>query len=124
MVPSRDMLGGGVAANAVEVETYFYATRTVALLLAEMFKAVFPEEYQRYRKAFDAGVWIESDPGPWLGRAIVYKLDVDLHFDGLDGGPTATFPLGQFDGGIMEIPQLGARLESVALRYSIPYMSH
>lgn len=105
------MLGGGVAANAVEVVRYMHATRTIALLLAEMFKTVFPEDYERYRKAFDAGVWIEADPGPWLGRAIVYKLDVNLHFDGLDGGPTATFPLGQFTGGTLELPQLWARLQ-------------
>ncbi|KAI0757027.1 hypothetical protein C8Q80DRAFT_1280846 [Daedaleopsis nitida] len=65
LVPSSDMLGGGVAAHAVEVETYFYATKTI-VLLAEMFKAVFPEEYKQYRKAFDAGVWVESDPGLWL----------------------------------------------------------
>ncbi|KAI0742300.1 hypothetical protein C8Q80DRAFT_1108850 [Daedaleopsis nitida] len=101
---------GATAACAVEVQTYFYAMRKVALILAEMFKTFFPDEYERYRQAFDAGVWLEQDPGPWGGRAIVYKLDLALHWDKGDGGPTATFPVGFFDGGIMEIPQLRARL--------------
>ena len=105
------MLGGHSACGAVAVRAYFRATRKVARMLAEMFKAIFPEEYERYKKAFDAGVWIREDPGPWAARAIVYKLDVSLHFDGLDGGPTATFPVGQYTGGAMELPQLNAKLE-------------
>jgi len=44
--------------------------RTVALA----FKTVFPDWYNIYEEAFEAGVWFADDPGPFLGRAIVYKL--------------------------------------------------
>ncbi|KAL1937067.1 hypothetical protein VTO73DRAFT_15136 [Trametes versicolor] len=109
--PSQEMRGGGVLKKEQAVRAYLLASRPIALVLAEMFKALFPLEYEEYRQAFDAGVWFQEDEGPWLGRAIVYKLDVNLHFDHQDGGPTATFPVGQFEGGAMEIPQLNARLE-------------
>ena len=75
-----------------------------------MFEQLMPDYYQRYREAFEAGQWIESDPGPWLGRAIVYKLQVALHKDKQDVGPTASFPVGYFTGGEMLLPQLNAKL--------------
>jgi hypothetical protein len=75
-----------------------------------MFEAVFPEEYQKYRDAFEAGVWITSDPGPFLGRAIIYKLQGKLHKDRKDLGPSACFPAGCFDGGEMLFPQFNTKL--------------
>lgn len=93
------------------VVTYFRETSLVASLLATMFKVAFPEQYPKHAAAFDAGVWIQEDPGPWLGRAIVYKLDTELHYDQEDGGPTAIFPVGQYSGGTLDVPQLRARLE-------------
>ncbi|KAI1786784.1 hypothetical protein LXA43DRAFT_897322 [Ganoderma leucocontextum] len=101
------MVHGSIAAAAVR--KYFQATRPVAIFLAQLFKHAFPEHYEEYCAAFDAGVWYTEDPGPWIGRAIVYKLDVQIHFDMKDGGPTATFPMGCFEGGHMEIPPLQAR---------------
>ena len=53
----------------------------MALLLAVIFKELFPEDYKEHKKAFDAGVWFEEDPGPWLGHAIIYKLDGLIHID-------------------------------------------
>lgn len=103
------MVHGAQAAAAVR--HYFEASSTVAKILATMFEVLFPEEYEEYRTAFDAGVWYVEDPGPWIARAIVYKLDVHLHHDRQDGGPTATFPFGTFVGGCMELPQLKARLQ-------------
>jgi len=85
----------------------------VAKRLAVMFEVLMPECYHKYKAAFDAGVWIKGDPGPWLGRAIVYKLQVCLHKDSHDGGPTASFPLGYFSGGEMLVPQLKAKLSYV-----------
>ena len=54
-------------------------------------------------------MWLEEDPEPWLGRAIVYKLQVILHTDEHDVGPTVSFPCGFFHGGQMQIPQLGGK---------------
>jgi hypothetical protein len=71
------MTKGSYAALAVKY--YYRATRNVALLLGEYFSAAFPDEYTKYKEAFDAGVWNLEDPGPWLGRALVYKLQVRPH---------------------------------------------
>ena len=75
MVPGKCLASGAV-------RHYFKASATVAKMLAIMFEAVFPEEYEKYSKAFRAGVWYTEDPGPWIARAIVYKLHVNLHHDG------------------------------------------
>jgi len=75
-----------------------------------MFKAAFPKVYAEYRPAFDAGVWLPEDPGPFLGRSIVYKLQSKLHNDGNDVGPSASFPVGSFEGGEMLIPQFKTKL--------------
>jgi hypothetical protein len=92
------------------ISWYYKATYVVAKALAIMFKAIYPGLYDKYRKAFEAGVWEEADPGPWLGRAVVYKLQVNLHNDGRDDGPTASFPAGSYDDGHMLLPDLLARL--------------
>ena len=93
------------------VRTYYKATAEVAAWLSALFKGAFPEEYERYADAFKAGRWMafEEDPGPWLMRVLVWKLDVHMHVDGGDGGPTITMPCGFFTGGHMELPQLMAR---------------
>jgi hypothetical protein len=71
-----------------------------------MFRVAYPAYYEKYRLAFEAGVWEEADPGPWLGRAIVWKLQVYPHRDGLDAGPAACFPMGSFEGGQLYLPDL------------------
>ena len=91
--------------------SYLYLTQSVARTVALAFKAVFPEWYEMYRDAFDAGVWFADDPGPFLGRAIVYKLQGRLHRDKHDVGPSVSFPVGQFTGGEMVFPQLNVKLQ-------------
>lgn len=108
MTVSSDFFRGCAAGMAVK--WYFLATAELATALAAMFKSSFPEYHEKYAAAFKAGVWEESDPGPWLGRAIVYKLQVQAHVDGLDDGPTACFPLGRFTGGEIYFPDLGLKL--------------
>lgn len=89
---------------------YFEATHEVALYLKVLFKYAFPEYFAKYVTLFDAGVWEECDPGPWIGRAIVFKLQVDSHVDRLDDGPTAAFPVGFFHGGELYLPDLSLKL--------------
>lgn len=89
---------------------YYTLTQDVAEAIAIMFEAGFPEVYKEYRQAFDAGVWVEEDPGPFLGRAIIYKLQGKLHKDRKDLGPSACFPTGWFDGGEMLLPQFRTKL--------------
>jgi hypothetical protein len=95
--------------SAMWVASYYYLTAPVAHFLAALFEAFMPDVYEEYRKAFEAGVWVPGDPGPWLGRAIVYKLQGLLHKDTNDLGPSACFPVGFFDGGEMLVPQLGSK---------------
>jgi hypothetical protein len=92
------------------ITIYYKLTRDVAEAIAVMFEAGFPEVYRKCRQAFDAGVWLKEDPGPFLGRAIIYKLQGRLHKDRKDLGPSACFPAGFFNGGEMLLPQFKTKL--------------
>jgi hypothetical protein len=107
--PSADMVRTASANQAVE--WYFQHTIDLAIALDAMFKVSFPADYKTYEKAFKAGQWIQSDPGPWLGRAIVWKLQVLPHRDGLDAGPTAIFNLGRYEGGEAYFTDLKLKLK-------------
>lgn len=104
---SKDMVHSASSQGAVQ--HYFANTRDIAIILAEMFKVLWPEYYALYEPAFKAGYWVKEDPGPWIGRAVIYKLTVGMHLDKRDAGPTVTFPVGQYIGGHMDLPQLLAR---------------
>lgn len=90
--------------------TYYELTCDIAEVIGVMFEAAFPDVYQNYRQAFKAGIWLKEDPGPFLGRAIIYKLQGKLHKDKKDVGPSACFPTGALDGGEMLVPQFGTKL--------------
>lgn len=66
-----------------------------------------------YEKAFKAGVWFLDDPGVWLGRALIYKLQGEMHRDENDVGPTVSFPCGDYNGGEMIIPQIHGKFSWV-----------
>ncbi|KAF8325133.1 hypothetical protein F5887DRAFT_896617, partial [Amanita rubescens] len=89
---------------------YYLASSPLAEMLSQYFQFLFPEEYKKFRRAFEAGVWVKQDCGPWLGRALIYKLQGRLHVDDKDEGPTVSFPCGFFDGGEMIVPELSAKL--------------
>ncbi|KAG2742522.1 hypothetical protein P692DRAFT_20821782 [Suillus brevipes Sb2] len=55
---------------------YFEDTQELAILLEEMFRVSFPVFYIKYEAAFLAGHWTVTDPGPLLGRVLVWKLQV------------------------------------------------
>ncbi|KAI0076786.1 hypothetical protein K474DRAFT_1707849 [Panus rudis PR-1116 ss-1] len=110
LLASSDLLGRHTSANSGVVRHHITLTRTLALRLSAYFKVAFPETHDKYRRAFDAGVYFPEDPGPWIGRAVVYKLQVDPHMDGLDDGPTVAFPAGYFSGGEAYFPDLHVKL--------------
>ncbi|KAF9470463.1 hypothetical protein BDN70DRAFT_821347, partial [Pholiota conissans] len=97
------------SSSTAKVMSYYLATASIARNIAILFKAVMPEYYEKYRKAFDAGVWFTDDPGPFIGRAIIYKLQGQLHRDRQDVGPSVCFPVGDYSGGEMLFPQLGSK---------------
>ncbi|KAG6906933.1 hypothetical protein DXG01_011323 [Tephrocybe rancida] len=105
---SKGMTGSGISISATH--RYLDETSTVVRCIAAMFEVLYPETYTQYKEAFDAGVWMKEDPGPWLGRAVVYKLQIHLHLDDDDQGPTVSFPVGSYRNGRMIVPQLGAKL--------------
>lgn len=101
---------------------FYTDTSRLARLLGTMLKTTWPDVFTKYNKAFKAGKSvIDGDPGPYIGRVIVYKLQGRLHVDQNDGGPTACFPMGSWQGvkggkgGELIVPQLGAKFEYVYL---------
>ena len=106
MCLSQDMAGRSSSNGTEQVKRYLFTSQPLAIYLQEMFRVAFPEYFENYAKAFQAGQWYAEDPGPWLGRAIVWKLQVDTHIDGLDDGPTAIFCCGDFEGGSLYVPDL------------------
>ncbi|EIM79692.1 uncharacterized protein STEHIDRAFT_126381 [Stereum hirsutum FP-91666 SS1] len=89
---------------------YFLATDPIAVRIAAYFEVFWPRFYAKYRQAFDAGVWVREDRGPFLGRVLVYKLQVSLRQDRGDFGLTVTFNAGCFEGGEYYFPDLHAKL--------------
>ena len=63
-----------VPAWPVLLTSYYHLTREIAACIVVLFEIAFPELHEKYSKAFDAAVWIVEDPGPFVGRSIIYKL--------------------------------------------------
>ena len=82
-----------------------------------MFKVSFPDSYNKYSDAFQAGVWLRKDPGLFLGRAVIYKLQGRLHKDQNDIGPSASFEVRKYTGAEMLFPQLKAKFSYVYPHY-------
>ena len=74
--------------------------------IEELFKLAVPSVHQRSAPVFKAGVWVKDDNAPWIGQALVWKLQVDCHWDGLNEGPAAMFPVGNFNKGELYFPDL------------------
>jgi hypothetical protein len=94
---------------------YFHATRLVVDTLSGKFKSLFPDQYSILRSSFEAGKIEESDPGPWLGRALVWKMQVAMHRDGLDGVMGAILNTGCYSGGCIYFPGIGLKLSWVSV---------
>lgn len=108
MFLSNEWTRSGVGLAAIV--NYYQSTKLLAQRLSAIFEVLMPECFRTYKTAFEAGEWLVEDPGPFIGRVIVYKLQVSLHKDKNDGGPAISFPIGFFKGGEMLIPQLNAKL--------------
>ncbi|KAG6836434.1 hypothetical protein H0H93_008028 [Arthromyces matolae] len=104
---SDGLTGSGVQVTAVH--NHYTRTADIFIYISAMFEKIYPETYSKYKKAFKAGKWVEEDPGVFLGRAIVYKLQIFPHFDDGDEGPAVSFPCGYYEGGKMIVPQLKAK---------------
>ncbi|KAJ7067337.1 hypothetical protein C8F01DRAFT_664885 [Mycena amicta] len=106
--PSKDMAPGTTSA-LMALNTYYLRAQVYTRLVGVCCKIFYPAWHAVYEQTFNAGKSNLLDPGPFLGRVIVWKLQVDLHRDGLDVGPTLTSADGSFEGGAMVLPDFGAK---------------
>lgn len=113
MTPSSDMVR--TATSAQTLQWYYDCTKPIDVQLNTMFAASFPDAYEQYKTVSEAGKYLDADASVWLGRAILHKLQVELHRDGLDppAMPAASFPTGKYSGGEMYLPDLGIKLAYV-----------
>lgn len=112
MTHSLDMADRGKAGGQKAVNHYFQLSEPIALFVHELFKVAFPDVAQKYAAAFKKGEWqMVKDLGPFWGQALVYKMPVDVHQDGLDDGLLAMFPCGFFTEGRLDFPDLGIKLQ-------------
>jgi hypothetical protein len=112
----------GTTLSVSGVEGYMMGTKEAACYLSKLYKAVYPEGWLRNQAAFEAGHWYRDDPGPWLARAIVWKLQVKTHADDKDGSPAICFSTNNTCQSPMVLPQIGAILASV-LYSNMPVMT-
>jgi len=68
----------------IEVEHYYQASAPIALYLSACFKALYPDYFQTYSEAFKAGVWVMSDPGPWIHLQVAKLLLLVRMFCSID----------------------------------------
>ena len=95
------------------VKSFYYRTYPVAEALKMIMEILLPQQAQDYQKAFDAGHWYseDADPGPFLGRAVIWKMQLSLHKDAGDVGHSISFGFGSYTGAHMIIPQLNLKLK-------------
>lgn len=117
------------SSTLTSVPPYYTGTNCISSLLGSILKSVWSNYFTAYTKVFTAGHWFLEDPGPFLGHILVYKLQVHLHLDKNDAGPTTCFPVGTWKkdggGGCLLVPQPRAKFQSILatlLHYSFPYM--
>lgn len=84
------------------------ASAPIVKILAVWLKAFWPEVHERFTEKFAAGKTLDGDPGPWFARALLYKMQLAIHYDQNDTGITASFCCGSADNAYFELPQLGA----------------
>ncbi|KAK7051512.1 hypothetical protein VNI00_004486 [Paramarasmius palmivorus] len=106
---SSALSGSGQAIGAT---ANFYETNNCLERCVEAAMEVFfPEQHHITSKARDAARVVSQRPGGcYIGRAVVYKLQLFLHCDNGDYQVSASFPAGRFNGGFMIIPQFKAKL--------------
>lgn len=110
MTPSKDMLKS--CTSAMAWQGFFASTTDITHEVGIRFKYFSKTWYHNYRQAFQAGRFFdeETDPGPFLGRALVWKVQVEPHVDTKDKGPSAMFNSGYYKGGALYYPDLKLKI--------------
>ncbi|KAL0579851.1 hypothetical protein V5O48_002160 [Marasmius crinis-equi] len=104
---SKSLSGSGKSQGPTR---HFYAAnQTLDNCIAAAMEVFFPDNYIVARKVREAGRIIPGEGGVYLGRAVVFKLQLLLHRDQNDFGVSTSFPSGYYCGGYLIIPQLKAK---------------
>lgn len=91
-------------------EQFYLDCLEVNIRLDAIMEREFPIQYPIFRKAHLAGRWTEVDPGPHLGRVIIWKLPSEIHLDDSDSLPTIIYVLsGNYVGGYFDALDLHTR---------------
>ncbi|KAJ3854704.1 hypothetical protein EV368DRAFT_36283 [Lentinula lateritia] len=95
------------------IQHWYEVTPEFGNLLSSVFNQEWPDKWEEAMKRFKAGKWQAANPGPWVGKAIVYKLTSSIHPDEEDAEecPTVTVPVGHFVGGHIQFLDIHARLQ-------------
>ena len=67
-------------------------------------------EYKTLKTSWDRGHWVGCHGPPFLGQAIVWKYQVNLHKDPNDWEICVTTPSGYYEGGEALFPDLNLKL--------------
>jgi len=104
------MRGRGTGERDAAVKSFLSRTKETVQFISTFFARAFPAHHELFTAAFNAGVYDTRDPGPFLGRALVWKLHVDPHVDKGDNGPAVIFNFGNYTGGELYLPDLNLKL--------------
>ena len=113
---------GGTSSKSSSVVRLMYALSIFHQALGRLFQEAFPQEHARYLSTWHAAKshLPDASNGPWLGKAILWKLQTFLHTDVIDGpgGICGIFNGGQYihenDDGLgtaLLLPDLGYALQ-------------
>ncbi|KAF9007272.1 hypothetical protein BDZ89DRAFT_965696 [Hymenopellis radicata] len=94
------------AAHYVAQDVFVERTQIITTIASALYKSFWPIEYEDARRTFKAGRYFRDDCGPWLGRAVGYKVPTTTHPDEGDKGPTFLTSAGSFTGGNLQIHNL------------------
>ncbi|KAK1216501.1 hypothetical protein PQX77_020853 [Marasmius sp. AFHP31] len=109
MTPSKDY--SRTATSHVAAAEWLRSSWKIQQQLRKMTHSFFPEYYEESAVACKAAITRNSPVvGPWIGKAIVWKLQGSSHIDDHDIIPTATYPMGVYEGGYMDLIDIDTRL--------------
>ncbi|KAI0337478.1 hypothetical protein BDW22DRAFT_1339734 [Trametopsis cervina] len=92
-------------------QRYILAMDPISRLLTAIVEDLFPQESAAMKQAFKAGrCYREEENGSFLGHAIIWKLQTEVHQDASDHGICICIPTGAFSGGELFLPDLKAKL--------------
>lgn len=86
-------------------------TEPLAEVVGLTYKLIEAQFHDHMQLSFQAGKLYESAVGPYLARALIYKLQVDAHLDRRDHGLSAMTNSGRYYRGYLYFPQFWMRVK-------------